>query len=168
MNYPTKNNDANLNMIKSLKKEFPSCIVGYSDHTLPSNDMQNLITSFFLGAKVIEKHFTLSKKKLGNDHYHSLDSKDLKIFNKRISYISSTLGVDKKNFIKSELTSRKNARRSIVLIADKKKGYQLKKKDLISKRPATGISPIFTKKLIGKKLRRDLKSDTILSWKHIL
>tara|TARA_Y100000591_G_scaffold308832_1_gene309591 strand:+ start:249 stop:1292 length:1044 start_codon:yes stop_codon:yes gene_type:complete len=167
LNYPTKNANANLNMIQSLKKEFPNCVVGYSDHTLPSRDMQNLITSFFLGAKVIEKHFTLSKKKKGNDHYHSLDSNDLKIFNKKISYISSTLGKNKKNFIKSEIKSRKNARRSIVLAYDRKKEYRLKKIDLISKRPATGISPIHTKKILGKKLRKNLKSDTILNWKHL-
>ena len=54
LNYPTKNEDANLNMITSLKKEFPDCIIGYSDHTLPSKDMQNLLTSYLLGGKVIE------------------------------------------------------------------------------------------------------------------
>ena len=63
LNYPTKNSDANLNMIKSLQREFPDCISGYSDHTMASNYMQNLITAYLLGAKVIEKHFTLNKKK---------------------------------------------------------------------------------------------------------
>ena len=77
LNYPTKDKDANLNMIKSLQNEFPNCISGYSDHTLPKNDMQNLVTAYLYGVKVIEKHFTLNKKKKGNDHYHSLDKKDL-------------------------------------------------------------------------------------------
>ena len=49
LNYPTKDENANLNMISSLKKEFPECIIGYSDHTLPSNNMQNLLTSYLLG-----------------------------------------------------------------------------------------------------------------------
>ena len=82
LNYPTKDENANLNMISSLKKEFPECIIGYSDHTLPSNNMQNLLTSYLLGGRVIEKHFTLSKRKKGNDHYHSLDKKDLILFKK--------------------------------------------------------------------------------------
>ena len=99
LNYPTKNSDANLNMIKSLKKEFPKCITGYSDHTLPSHDMQNLITAYLLGAKVIEKHFTLNKKQKGNDHYHSLNRKHLNNFNKRIYDINQTLGEIKKKFL---------------------------------------------------------------------
>ena len=167
LNYPTENKNANLNMIQSLKKEFPDCIIGYSDHTLPSKDMQNLTTSYLLGAKIIEKHFTLSKKKQGNDHYHSLNKNDLIFFNKKIKSIHETLGSNKKDYLKSEIVSRKNARRSLVLVKDLSKGYRLKKTDLISKRPAYGISPIFINKLIGKKLKSSLKSDTILKWKHI-
>lgn len=167
LNYPTKDSDANLNMIKSLKKKFPGCVLGYSDHTMPSNHMQNLITAYLLGAKVIEKHFTLNKKMRGNDHYHSLDKKDLINFNNRITKIIPTLGVYKKKFLRSEIKSRKNARRSLVLNFNLKKGHKLKSSDLIPKRPATGISPIHIKKIIGRKLRYDLSSDTILHWKHI-
>lgn len=167
LNYPTKNENANLNMINSLKREFPECIIGYSDHTLPSKDMQNLLTSYLLGAKVIEKHFTLSKNKKGNDHYHSLDKKDLSFFNKKIEYLIKTLGSNTKNYLKSEIISRKNARRSLVLTKNLFKGHKIKKIDLISKRPANGISPKFIYRIIGKKLKYNLKSDDILKWKHI-
>jgi N-acetylneuraminate synthase len=164
LNYPTKNSDANLNMIKSLQREFPDCISGYSDHTMPSNYMQNLITAYLLGAKVIEKHFTLNKKKRGNDHYHSLNKKDLKLFNKKIDYITQTLGANKKFFLKSEIKSRRNARRSIVLNVDLIKGEKIQAKHLICKRPATGISPKYFKKVIGKKVKKNILSDTILKW----
>ena len=60
LNYPTKDEDANLKMITSLVKVFPKNIVGYSDHTLPK-DMFTLLISTMLGAKIIEKHFTLNK-----------------------------------------------------------------------------------------------------------
>lgn len=167
LNYPTKDENANLNMITSLKKEFPECIIGYSDHTLPSKDMQNLLTSYLLGGKVIEKHFTLSKTKKGNDHYHSFDKKDLVIFNKKINLLIKTLGSNQKNFLNSEIISRKNARRSLVLTKDLPKGHIIKKNDLISKRPASGISPKYIKKILGKKLKYNLKFDDILKWKHI-
>ena len=162
----TKDENANLNMISSLKKEFPECIIGYSDHTLPSNNMQNLLTSYLLGGRVIEKHFTLSKRK-GNDHYHSLDKKDLILFKKKIGFLIKTLGSNQKNFIKSEIVSRKNARRSLVLTKDLQKGHVIKKEDLISKRPANGISPKFINKILGKKLKYNLKYDDILMWKHL-
>ena len=167
LNYPTKDENANLNMITSLKKEFPECIIGYSDHTLPSKNMENLLTSYLLGGKVIEKHFTLSKRKKGNDHYHSLDKRDLILFRKKISLLIKTLGSNKKNFIKSEIVSRKNARRSLVLAKNLKKGHIIKKEDLISKRPASGISPKFINKILGKKLKYNLNYDDILMWKHI-
>mgnify|MGYP001382246585 FL=1 len=167
LNYPTKNQDANLKMIKSLQDEFPNCISGYSDHTLPSNDMQNLITAYLFGAKVIEKHFTLNKKKGGNDHYHSLDKKDLINFKKRVENISITLGSQTKKILDTELKSRKNARRSIVVNRFIKKGSKLKEKDLICKRPATGISPMRIKEVIGKTVKRNLKSDTIINWSYL-
>ena len=63
LNYPTKDIEANLRMIKILKEKFPNNIIGYSDHTLPSNDISPCSIAYSLGARVIEKHFTLDKKK---------------------------------------------------------------------------------------------------------
>ena len=62
LNYPTKNSNANLKMIEDLKKKFPNIIIGYSDHTLPSNDISPCSIAYQLGARVIEKHFTFNKK----------------------------------------------------------------------------------------------------------
>lgn len=168
LNYPTLNRDANLGMIIDLQKKFPNNIIGYSDHTLPDKEMLNLTTSYILGARVIEKHFTLSKKKKGNDHYHSMDIKDLKNLKKRFLKIKEILGVSKKVFIKSEIKSRKFARRSLVLIRDKKKNEVLKKNDIICKRPGTGISPVFFNNVIGKKLKKNLNYDHILKFKDLV
>ena len=134
LNYPTKDTDANLNMIYDLKKKFPKHIIGYSDHTLPDKNMTNLLTAYLFGAKVIEKHFTDNKKKRGNDHYHSMDLKDLKVFSeikKKIKILSGSL---KKKPIESEKISRKNARRSIVLQKKISKGQKINSRFLITKR----------------------------------
>ena len=142
-------------------------VTGTLEITGSSTDMQNLVTAYLFGAKVIEKHFTLNKKKKGNDHYHSLDKTDLINFRKKIKSISITLGFDKKKFLNTELKSRKNARRSIVINRYIKKGSKITEKDLICKRPATGISPMQIKKVIGRKVKRNLKSDTILNWSYL-
>ena len=96
LSYPTNDNDANLSMITDLKENFPEHIIGYSDHTLPDNQMNKLITSYILGSRVIEKHFTLNKKEKGNDHYHSMDKTDLKLLFKNLNKIKIILGSSKK------------------------------------------------------------------------
>ena len=73
LNYPTNDELANLNMIESLKKIYPEYIIGYSDHTIPDQNMLTLTTAYILGAEIIEKHFTHNKKLEGNDHYHAMD-----------------------------------------------------------------------------------------------
>ncbi len=166
LNYPTSEKNANLNMILSLKNKFPNHLIGYSDHTLPNNDMLNLTTAYLLGAKVIEKHFTFNKKLKGNDHYHSMDMKDLISFSKKLKKIRTILGKKReKNFIKSEIKSRKFARRSIVIARDIKKNTIIKERDLITLRPNIGISANSWNKVIGKRANKNLKASTTPSWR---
>ncbi len=168
LNYPTKDDDANLNMILDLKRNFPNFILGYSDHTLPDKNMLNLTSAFLLGAKVIEKHFTLNKKLKGNDHYHAMNFIDLKNLSKNLKKISKILGVKKnKQVLKSEFKSRKFARRSIVALKNLRKGKVIQEKDLITLRPNSGISAIFWKKIIGKRARKNLKKQKSILWSDI-
>ncbi len=167
LNYPTKDKDANLNMISSLSKEFPNNIVGYSDHTLPNKEMNIITTSYLLGARVIEKHFTLNKKLKGNDHYHSMDFNDLKNLSQRLKKLKEIIGDKSKKFLKSELKSRKNARRSIVVKKLIKKNEIIRSKNLICKRPGTGIEPFKIEFVIGKRAKKNLKEDYIIKNKDI-
>lgn len=168
LSYPTKFADANLSMIKHLQTVFPEYIVGYSDHVLPDENMFVLLTAFLLGAKVIEKHFTLDKKLPGNDHYHAMDSLDLKKFLKNIDNIITILGEKEKKPINAEKNSRRFARRSIVASCDISKGNTITGDMIAFKRPGTGISPMFYDKVIGKKASRDIKNDEILVWDDLL
>ena len=77
LSYPTADENASLKMILDLKNKFPKFIIGYSDHTVPDKNMLNATAAYTMGAKVIEKHFTHNKKLKGNDHYHSMNVKDL-------------------------------------------------------------------------------------------
>tara|TARA_Y100000589_G_C27084363_1_gene601058 strand:+ start:71 stop:1129 length:1059 start_codon:yes stop_codon:yes gene_type:complete len=169
LNYPTMNKDANLLMIKSLAKVFPEILIGYSDHTLPDMNMNSLITAFLLGAVILEKHFTHDKSLPGNDHYHSMDVNDLKIFKERILLINDLLGEYKiKQPIAKEEISRKNARRSIVLTKDLDENHIITPEDITCKRPGTGISPLNYDQVLGKKLKSNFQSDHVLNWSDLL
>ena len=168
LNYPTQDNLAHIRMIKGLKAEFPGYLIGYSDHTLPNDNMSALISAWLLGAVVIEKHFTHDKSLKGNDHYHAMDVKDLKSFTRQVEKIDRLLGLkEKKEPISSENISRENARRSIVLANSVPAGYKIKESDLTQKRPGTGICPSNWDDVIGTRTLRNLKEDHILLWKDI-
>jgi sialic acid synthase SpsE len=163
LNYPTDDENANLGMIKDLQKNFPDKVIGYSDHTLP-NDMSVLEMAVIMGASIIEKHFTFDKTLTGNDHYHSMDKNDLKIFNKNLDRLIKILGSQKKYPLKSEEVSRKNARRSLVALKNIPKGSTIMLNMLTWKRPASGISPVDINKLIGMTSTKDILQDEILQW----
>ena len=129
--------------------------------------MSKIVTSYILGSRVIEKHFTLNKKEKGNDHYHSMDKNDLILLIKNLNQTKKILGIDKKKVISAEKNSRKFARRSVVAKKDLYKGHVLKAQDIICKRPGTGISPKYINKIINKKILKNLKEDQIITWKHI-
>lgn len=167
LNYPTLNKNANLNMIKSLKENFPNYLIGYSDHTLPDKNMSVLKLAYLYGAKIIEKHFTLDKNIPGNDHYHSMDEKDLRNFFNEITLINEISGSYDKLVLETEKISRLNARRSIVIANNIKEGEILTENYLTVKRPGTGINPINWDKVLGKKVKKDLEKDHILKFEDL-
>ena len=152
LNYPTKRYDANLGMIDDLHQKF-NLPVGISDHTTPKDSHDILLIAACKNITMIEKHFTNDKKKKGNDHFHSFDKYDLIKFNKKILDLRKIIGKKEKNFLKSEYISRKNARRSLFYNKDLKKNSIVKLSDMISLRPAIGISPVYYKKVVGKKIK---------------
>lgn len=164
LSYPCANKDANLNIIKTLKKVFPDLTIGYSDHTLPDETMTILTTAYLLGAEVIEKHFTLDKTLPGNDHYHAGDPEDFKKAIHNFALIAEILGTEEKTVLPCEQIPRREARRSLVLTRDMKKGERITERDLMSKRPGVGISPEQQELVIGRTLLRDCEEDTILTW----
>ncbi|MBO5207816.1 MAG: N-acetylneuraminate synthase family protein [Lachnospiraceae bacterium] len=167
LSYPCKNEDANLNMIKTLKKVFPEFKIGYSDHTLPDETMTILTTAYLYGAEVIEKHFTLDKTLQGNDHYHAGDPEDFARAIRNFDLITKISGQEKKEVLPCEMIPRREARRSLVLTRDMKKGEVITEKDLIAKRPGTGISPKDIKIVIGRTILCDAAEDTILTWEMV-
>lgn len=167
LSYPTIPENANLNIIKTLKKVFPSVRVGYSDHVIPDETMTTLSIAYILGAEVIEKHFTLDKTLPGNDHYHAGDPVDFSKAINNLMLIELILGSNEKTVLPCEIIPRREARRSLVLTRDMKAGEVITEKDIMAKRPGTGISPKYTNVVIGRKVCMDLIEDTVLTWDMI-
>jgi len=168
LNYPTEHKNAHLRMIKGLLADYPDCVVGYSDHTLPDDSMSSLVTAHLLGAVILEKHFTHDKTLPGNDHYHAMDLADLRILRRRLQKIRQLMGeTEKKTAIPSEGPARLNARRSIVVRAKLAAGHLIRPEDIICKRPGTGISPLFLDKVLGSKTIHPLQADHFLRWEDL-
>ena len=157
-NYPSRLEDANLRAMRSMQNAL-DILIGYSDH-VPSN--YACYAAVALGAKVIEKHFTLDNDLPGPDHSSSLNPDDFKILTEGIRNVEKSLGSPVKKPCAAEIANTEGMRRSIVLLKDLPKGTPLKREFLTFKRPATGIAPKQLDWVIGKKLKRDLTMDAIL------
>lgn len=164
LSYPTNPADANLRIIETLKKSFPGVKIGFSDHVAPDKNMMTLAAAYLLGAEVIEKHFTLDKSLPGNDHYHAGDPEDFKKAIDNFKWIDMVLGSGQKTVLDCEIVPRREARRSLVLTRNMQAGETIEAKDIMPKRPGTGISPQFTDIIVGRKVTKDLKEDTVLTW----
>lgn len=159
--YPTPMKDVNLKAMLYIQKEL-DVEVGYSDHTL---GIEIPIAAVALGAKVIEKHFTLDRNLPGPDHRASLEPDELKAMVTSIRNIEDALaGSGIKEPSESEKPNIKIARKSIHLLRSLKAGHILEQEDLIMKRPGDGISPMDIEKVLGRATTKDLAEDEILSW----
>jgi len=148
--YPTPFDDINLKAMLSLKKYF-KLNVGYSDHSL---GVQVPIIAASLGAKVIEKHFTISKKMKGPDHVASLNPKELISMVKLIRSTETILGKSEKLVSKSEKKNILIARKSLFAARDIKKGEKFSLNNLICLRPGSGISPMKIDKVCRLKAKK--------------
>jgi N,N'-diacetyllegionaminate synthase len=157
-NYPAKDNEVNLLAIRTIKNKFGTNI-GYSDHTLGS---EAAIAAVALGAEIIEKHITLNRKYLGPDHKASMIPSEFYNFTKSLRKTSVLLGNKNKIISKDELNIAKLVKKSIVAKNFIKKGELFSENNLICKRPGTGISPIFWKKIIGKKANKNFQQDELI------
>ncbi|MEN3045100.1 MAG: N-acetylneuraminate synthase family protein [Candidatus Hydrothermales bacterium] len=153
-NYPAPFEELNLKVIETYKKEFPEAIVGFSDH---SEGLLAGSIALSLGARILEKHFTLWKGLPGPDHKASLSPEELFEWVKNIRLVERMLGDGIKKITESEKEIKKVARRSIYLKRDKKKGEIITKEDITVLRPVKGITPDRIYEVIGKKLRKDKK-----------
>lgn len=156
--YPTPMNVVNLSAMNTIKSEL-NVNIGYSDHTL---GIEIPIAAVAMGAKIIEKHFTLDKTLPGPDHKASLDPIELKNMVKAIRNIEQAIGNGKKIPNELEIKNKPLVRKSIIALKNIKKGEVLSENNITTKRPGTGLNPFLWDSVIGTKAIKDFLKDEII------
>ncbi|MFB0566151.1 MAG: N-acetylneuraminate synthase [Candidatus Aminicenantaceae bacterium] len=162
--YPAKIEDANLRIIETLRHRF-KLPVGFSDHTL---GITISIAAATLGAVLVEKHFTLDRTLPGPDHKASLEPDELKDMIRSIRDIEQALGDGIKKPIEDEERIKKIVRRSIVAKVEIPKGTVITENMLDFKRPGVGIEPKYLNEVIGKKAKKDIKPDELMTFEKLV
>lgn len=156
--YPANYEDVNLRAMLTLKEKF--CVqVGLSDHT---PGVEVAVAAVALGAKVIEKHFTLDKNQVGPDHKASLEPEELKNLVKSIRHVEAALGDGNKKPKSGELENLYAARKSIVASRDIKKGEIFTEENIVPRHAGRGISPAYWDEILGKQAKRDFIEDEMI------
>ncbi len=156
--YPTPMEDVNLKAMLTIRDEL-GVKVGYSDHTL---GIEVPIAAVALGAKVIEKHFTLDRNLPGPDHRASLEPEELKAMVLAIRNIEKAMGNGIKKPSQSETKNITTSRKSIVAKKAIKKGELFSEENLTVKRPGTGISPMEWDAIINQNSNKDFNIDDLI------
>lgn len=157
--YPTPPEDVNLRAMLTLQ-QVGCAAVGYSDHTV---GIEIPVAAVAMGAKVIEKHFTLDKTLPGPDHRASLDPAELKAMVTAIRRVEAALGSPDKKVSPSEAPNIEVARKSIVAARDITKGEILTPENITVKRPGNGLSPMLWDEVIGTPAVADFAYDSLIT-----
>lgn len=152
--YPCSYKAINLSSLIQLKDLF-NCEVGLSDH---SEDALSATMSVALGAKVIERHFTLDKNDIGPDHFASSTPDEFCKYIKNIRDAEIIMGGEEKKIMPEEEEMFKVSKKSVALKVSKKKGDKLREEDLILLRPNIGIPASCALEIVGSELNRDVNS----------
>lgn len=159
-NYPIKNCEANLKVIDTLKSEF-DILVGYSDH---SEGVGASPFAVARGAKVVEKHFTLSKSMIGPDHKASVEPKELEQLVSDIRRVEAYLGDGIKIPSCSEQMTRKSLQKCLVATKQIYKGEIFCDENIVAKRTnGNGISALYYDDVVGREAKKDFLEDDIIS-----
>jgi len=157
--YPTIPKNTNLLTISDMQKKFPDCVIGLSDHTLGTAVS---VAGIALGARVIEKHFTLSRAEGGVDSAFSMEPIEMKNLVSDVNIAYQSLGDVLYGPTEAEIPSLK-FRRSLYVVKDVKNGEQFSPENIRSIRPANGLSTKFYEEILKKKARVDIVTGTPLN-----
>lgn len=156
--YPTPMCDVNLRAMEQLAALHPGA-VGYSDHTV---GIEVPVAAVAMGARIIEKHFTLDRNLPGPDHKASLEPAELASMVSAIRNIELAIGSGEKHVSDSERPNIVVARKSIVAATDIRKGDLLTENNITVKRPGNGISPMKWDAVLGTAAIRDFLADELI------
>jgi N-acetylneuraminate synthase/sialic acid synthase len=158
--YPPEWNELNLRVIETYRKEFPDIVIGFSSH---DNGIAMAIAAYMLGARAIEKHFTLNRAMKGTDHAFSLEPIGMTKMVRDLRRLRVALGDGQKQTYKSEQQPLMKMGKSLYAAKRLPKGHVLRAEDLLMKSPGGGLAPSEIEAVIGKRLTVELQAEQLVS-----
>lgn len=157
--YPVSFEEMDLNVIGTFRETFPETVIGLSSH---DNGIAMAVGAYVLGARVIEKHFTLNRAMKGTDHAFSLEPQGLRKMVRDLTRIRVALGDGQKKMYRSESAPRVKMGKKLVAARDLPAGHVLTRQDIAIKSPGDGVPPYELERMIGTTLKRDMAEDQSL------
>lgn len=159
--YPVAWKDLNLNVIKTYRERYPDNVIGLSSH---DSGIAMALVAYILGARVIEKHFTLNRANKGTDNPFSLEPQGFKKMVRDIERASLAVGDGVKKTYESEIEPLRKMATSIRASKDLKKGEKLTEEDLKFAGPDDGLAPYHIYQIIGMTLTTDIAEDSLIDF----
>jgi N-acetylneuraminate synthase/sialic acid synthase len=163
--YPTEPEQMNLKVITTLRDEFPSACIGLSDHY---NGIAMAVAAYVLGARIIEKHFTLNHTWRGTDHALSLEPVGMRKMIRDLRRARLALGDGVKRVLPGEESAMIKMGKTLVAARDLPAGHLLTAADVAVKSPGGGLPPYELDRLLGRRLSQALRADDVIRFEHLL
>ncbi len=163
--YPPIYEELDLKVIETYRESFPNSVIGLSSH---DNGIAMALAAYMLGARIVEKHFTLNRAQKGTDHKFSLEPIGMRKMIRDLKRARIALGNGEKKVHASEEGPIKKMSKSIVAAKDLKAGQRIGEEDLTLKSPGgEGLEPYFFEELLGKTVKSDLSEDTYIRFEDL-
>ncbi|HVO83562.1 MAG TPA: N-acetylneuraminate synthase family protein [Syntrophobacteria bacterium] len=154
--YPAAFEELNLNVITTFRERFPKTVIGLSSH---DNGIAMAVAGYMLGARVIEKHFTLNHTWKGTDHAFSLEPTGFKKMVRDLRRVKVAMGDGVKRVYETEVNPMVKMGKKLVAARDLPAGHSIRREDIAIKSPGDGLPPYELNKIIGRVTRVPLKQD---------
>jgi sialic acid synthase len=154
--YPAAFEELNLNVITTFRERFPKTVIGLSSH---DNGIAMAVAGYMLGARVIEKHFTLNHTWKGTDHAFSLEPTGFKKMVRDLRRVRVAMGDGVKRVYETEVNPMVKMGKKLVAARDLPAGHAIRREDIAIKSPGDGLPPYELNKIIGRLTRVPLRQD---------
>jgi len=163
--YPAEPEDMNLRVISTYRERFPDVVVGLSDH---QNGIAMADVAYILGARVIEKHFTLNRAWKGTDHAYSLEPAGMRKLVRDLRRVRVALGTGIKQSLPTEKKPLYKMGKKLVAARELEEGHVLTADDVAIKSPNDGLPPYELSAVLGRALRRPLAEDDSIAFEDLV
>jgi sialic acid synthase len=159
--YPAEWHELDLRVIVTYRDLFPEAVVGLSSH---DNGIAMAVAAYVLGARIVEKHFTLNRAQKGTDHKFSLEPTGLRKMVRDLQRTRIALGDGTKTMYASEIDPMVKMAKKLVAASDLPAGHRLEASDIAMKSPGDGLPPYELERIVGRTLRHPVQADGALTF----